>query len=185
VPDGPSRGGGAPDPDPPPYALTIDIAQDGGAWPEGAEALDRLIERAVAAALAAAAPRVPRADSLEVCVVLADDPFVHDLNNRYRGKDKATNVLSFPSGLAMLDPSAPRALGDVVLAFETVSAEAQAMGKALRAHVAHLVVHGTLHLLGYTHEDDEDGDIMTAAERAAMEAVGFSDPYANTEGAAA
>lgn len=184
MPNGQSRGETAPDPGSP-APLSIDIAQEDAAWAGAGEGLAALIERAVAAALNVAGARVPRALALEVSVVLAGDDFVQDLNRRYRGKDKATNVLSFPSGLAVPQSAATVGLGDLVLAYETVSGEARVAAKPFDAHVAHLIVHGTLHLVGYTHEGDEDGAAMVAAERAALGALGFGDPYAGHEGAAA
>ena len=184
MPDGQSCGETTPDPGSP-AALSVDIAQQDVAWDEAGEALPALIERAVAAALDAAGARVPQASALEVSVVLAGDDFVHDLNRRYRGKDKATNILSFPSGLAVPEGDGAFGLGDLVLAFETVNGEARTLSKPLDQHVAHLIAHGTLHLVGYTHEGDEDGDVMVAAERAALAALGFGDPYAGLEGAAA
>lgn len=166
-------------------ALEVDVICESAAWVTALDAAEPFAMRAVQAALAAARDRVPAAAGLEVSVVLADDAFVHDLNRRYRGKDKATNVLSFPSGLALVDTAAPRALCDIVLALETVTREAEAQGKAFGAHVAHLLVHGTLHLVGFTHEGDADGDVMADAERVAMATLGWGDPYAARDGAAA
>lgn len=166
-------------------ALEVDVICENDDWASALEAVETFAARAVEAALVAAGGHVPAAAGLEVSVVLADDAFVQDLNRRYRGKDKATNVLSFPCGLALLDPAMPRALGDIVLAFETVARESEAQGKLFGAHAAHLLVHGTLHLVGFTHEDDTDGDAMADTERAAMAALGWGDPYAVSDGAAA
>jgi probable rRNA maturation factor len=106
-----------------------------------------------------------------------------ELNRRWRGKDSATNVLSFPAqdfeaGPVSMPPrrlSLP--LGDVVLAFETVAAEAAAQGKSLDDHAAHLIVHGILHLLGLDHAAEEEAEAMEAMERAALAALGIADPY--------
>jgi probable rRNA maturation factor len=95
---------------------------------------------------------------------------LRELNRDFRGKDKPTNVLSFP------DP-APGALGDVALAFETCSAEARAQGKPLDAHLAHLVVHGTLHLLGWDHETVSEALAMEARERRTLRRLRLADPY--------
>jgi probable rRNA maturation factor len=96
---------------------------------------------------------------------------VRRLNAQYRGRDKPTNVLSFPQ------PAGPL-LGDVVLAAETVRAEAALAGKPLEAHMAHLIIHGFLHLIGYDHKGEEEAEAMEAVERAALERIGISDPYA-------
>ena len=133
-------------------------------------------------------PRRPLGEAefaLEVSVRLSDDAEVHALNNQYRGKDKPTNVLSFP----MLDPADFDALantddgevllGDIILAAETCAAEAAAKGWATTAYAQHLIVHGTLHLLGYDHELGEtEASEMEALERRACRALGLPDPYA-------
>jgi probable rRNA maturation factor len=108
-----------------------------------------------------------------VTVLLADDAEVRALNARFRGKDAATNVLSFPS------PANPEEhLGDVALAFETCKREAAEQGKPLSDHLQHLVAHGVLHLVGYDHEIDADAEVMEALERRILESLGVADPYA-------
>nr|WP_307725141.1 rRNA maturation RNase YbeY [Pararhodospirillum oryzae] len=119
---------------------------------------------------------------LDISLVLADDARVRALNATYRGKDAPTNVLSF----AALDeadappppPGAPLLLGDVILARETVVREAGEGDLAVADHVFHLVVHGVLHLLGYTHDTDEEAREMEGLETAILEAHGLRDPYA-------
>ena len=97
------------------------------------------------------------------------------LNARYRGKDKPTNVLSFP---AVEMPAGPeRPLGDLVICPDVLRVEARAQRKSLRAHWAHLVVHGTLHLVGYDHEDCADADRMERREIAVLRRLGFPNPY--------
>ncbi len=104
-------------------------------------------------------------------VALSDDRHVRKLNARDRRKDKPTNVLSYPSGEKIF-------LGDVVLARQTVWREARSQGKTKAAHVSHLVVHGTLHLLGYDHETGEaDAERMEALERRILKKLGIADPY--------
>ena len=109
-----------------------------------------------------------------VTVLLADDAFVQDLNSTYRQKHAPTNVLSFANTGAFSDPSV---LGDVVLAYETVLAEATQQNKPMINHCVHLVIHGIFHLLGYDHETDDDAAIMEAKETAALKILGIPDPY--------
>ena len=97
------------------------------------------------------------------------------LNARYRGHDKPTNVLSFPA--AELPEGPGRPLGDLVICPEVVRAEARAQHKTLRAHWAHLVVHGALHLVGYDHQDPADADRMERREVAVLRRLGFPNPY--------
>ena len=103
-----------------------------------------------------------------------------DLNSRYRGKKGPTNVLSFPAGAAELPGASgaePLPYGDLVICADVVEREAREQGKPLAAHWAHMVVHGTLHLQGYDHENAHDAGIMEARERALLAELGFPDPY--------
>lgn len=126
--------------------------------------------------------------SVEVSVRLTGDAEVRALNAAYRGKDKPTNVLSFPmvegerlEAFAAAD-GGEVLLGDVVLAHGVCAAEAAEKGVAVATHATHLVVHGMLHLLGYDHETgEEDAEAMEAVERDALAAIGIADPYAVTE----
>jgi probable rRNA maturation factor len=143
----------------------IDVEIEDPAWTEalgGAEGL----------ALAAAMAALPGADAREVAILLTDDASVRDLNARFRGQDKATNVLSFPA------PQASGSLGDIAVAFGVTAREAQAQGKPLAAHLQHLVVHGVLHLLGYDHLEDAEAEAMEAEERRILAGLGVADPYA-------
>ena len=117
-------------------------------------------------------------EAFEMSIVLDSDLAVQALNRDFRGKDAPTNVLSFPGydGAALL-PGQPAPLGDIILAHETLTREAGAQGKSLEQHLAHLLIHGFLHLLGYTHENDSEARIMEAKERAIMQQLGFPDPY--------
>jgi probable rRNA maturation factor len=140
------------------------------AWP-GAEAQ---VEQAVEAALAVAA--TGSSDPfLELAVRLDGDAAMRELNRLWRGKDRPTNVLSFPSPTG--PAGAPRHLGDIILAYDTVEKEADAEAKSLPAHATHLVVHGTLHLLGHDHEDEEAAEAMEALEIEALARLGVADPY--------
>lgn len=106
----------------------------------------------------------------EVSVLLADDARLQALNRDWRAVDRPTNVLSFPSGDAPF-------LGDLALALETARAEAAAEGKPLDHHLSHLLVHGTLHLLGYDHEEDAAAEAMESRETELLAALGIADPY--------
>jgi probable rRNA maturation factor len=138
---------------------------------------DDLVRRGAEAAFAVVegAP-----DAAEVSVLLTDDAAIRDLNRDWRGKDQPTNVLSFP---APVPPGAagPRHFGDIVLSFDTIRREAEDEGKTLRDHALHLVVHGTLHLLGYDHEDEAQAEVMENLEIQALARLGVRNPY---EGAA-
>jgi probable rRNA maturation factor len=128
----------------------------------------------------------PLADSrlaVEISVKFTSDAAVQSLNAGYRGKDRPTNVLSFPMVAPELLPPLASAdggeilLGDVVLAHGVCVGEADGRGLTLEDHAAHLVAHGVLHLLGYDHERDEGADAMETAERAALASIGIADPY--------
>ena len=100
------------------------------------------------------------------------------LNAAWRGKDKPTNVLSFPAPLARVPAGAPHALGDLVICAPVVAREAREQGKTTQAHWAHMVVHGVLHLLGYDHEIDRDAESMEAREMNLLATFGYPNPYA-------
>ena len=125
----------------------------------------------------AAGPR-----SVELSVRLAGDEEVRQLNVMWRGKDKPTNVLSFPladeSELAAAPIAGPELmLGDIILARGVCAAEADEKAIPIDQHAAHLMVHGTLHLLGYDHQDDETASDMEARETRALARLGIADPY--------
>ena len=111
----------------------------------------------------------------EVTIRLVDEAESHDLNLTYRGKDKSTNVLSFPFE-APPDIELPL-LGDLIICRQVVDREAAEQEKPLEAHWAHMVIHGSLHLLGYDHIDDDEAEEMEGLETEIMLALGFSDPY--------
>jgi probable rRNA maturation factor len=154
-------------------------------WPDTTD-WQNLADRAVAAALGETdyAAAVTTAVVVEVSVRFTSDAEVQTLNRDYRGKDKATNVLSFPMADPDLIASAADGddieilLGDIVLAEGVCAREAEERGIALADHAAHLLVHGTLHLLGYDHVDsDEEAEAMEAIERRALARLGLADPY--------
>jgi probable rRNA maturation factor len=126
--------------------------------------------------LATGAAEAALADEVEpgeISILLADDETVRDLNNRFRGKDTSTNVLSFPA-----HETATGQLGDIVLAYGVCAREAVEQNKPLAAHLQHLVAHGVLHLLGYDHEDDAEAEVMEDQERRILAGLGLPDPYA-------
>ncbi|MBS0476755.1 MAG: rRNA maturation RNase YbeY [Proteobacteria bacterium] len=159
--------------------MELDISIE-AAWPSPPD-WEELAERA-AAALAEIAPELasPR---LSVSLLFADDAEVHALNREWRGKDKPTNVLSFPmierDELLSLSPDGPpELLGDIALALETCAREADERGVTLEAHAAHLIVHGLLHLAGHDHEiSPADARAMEQREIKALALVGIADPY--------
>lgn len=123
-------------------------------------------------------------DNAELTIRVVDEMEGQALNQRYRGREGATNVLSFPcelpEGVPPGDVDALKLdelLGDVVICAPVVEREARTQGKASQAHWAHLVVHGVLHLLGYDHQAPEQAAGMEARERAILAGLGFPDPY--------
>ncbi|MDR3422536.1 MAG: rRNA maturation RNase YbeY [Xanthobacteraceae bacterium] len=149
-------------------ALKIDVLVESDLWkvlPDAASAARRAI------AEAATMLSTPRA---ELAIVLTDDSAVRLLNRAWRGVDAPTNVLSFPTRRAGGEPPL---IGDVVLAFETIAREARAEGKPIVHHVAHLAVHGFLHLLGYDHVRKADAEAMERIERDVLRRLAIPDPY--------
>lgn len=143
---------------------------------------EAVIQRAVAAAAESVDDDVADA---EVAVMLTDDAGIRTLNGNWRGIDKPTNVLSFPA----LQPEgawkpgdAPRMLGDIAIAYETMRREADEEHKPFDHHLSHLAVHGFLHLIGYDHEDDADAEEMEALETRILAHLGIPDPYADRAG---
>lgn len=128
--------------------------------------------RALARRAALAALKGSKRGDREVAILLADNATLRTLNKRFRKKDKPTNVLAFP------DSGEPDRLGDIAIAFETTVAEAAAQEKSIEDHLAHLVVHGTLHLLGHDHERAAEARKMEALEVRILAGMGVADPYA-------
>jgi len=111
---------------------------------------------------------------VEIALSVVDADESARLNGEYRDKHYATNVLSFP---AEVELPGLRVLGDLVVCWPVVVREAAEQGKSTAAHLAHMTVHGTLHLLGFDHIGDDEAEIMEAAERRALAALGYDDPY--------
>lgn len=174
-PPGPPAADAPTEPEPP-GRLCVTLVEEDGDWSGFGS-----ISEAVTAAVSALArhPRVSIAPGSEASVVLGSDALVRRLNGTYRGKDQPTNVLSFPfqrpPGASLEEQSE---LGDVVLAAETVGAEALAGSIEPRHHLQHLVVHGLLHLLGYDHQTDVDAERMERLETDILAKIGVPDPHA-------
>lgn len=157
--------------------MTLDI--DIEDWPAGP--WEALAQR-VAGAAVAIAPELGNS-RLSASVLFTSDEEVHVLNREWRGRDKPTNVLSFPmlereELLALASDGPPEMLGDIALAHGTCAREAAEKGIALADHAAHLIVHGLLHLAGHDHEiSTEDADRMEALEIAALAKLAIADPY--------
>ena len=160
--------------------LTLELAIDDPAWEADDGDWEARIHAAAAAAVAAArAVGALKPGAVEISALLTSDSEMRVLKGRHLGVDAPTNVLSFPAGNAPAIKGAPRFLGDIALGRGVCVAEATAAGKTLFDHVAHLVVHGTLHLLGYDHHNDADADAMEALEAKALASIGVADPYAD------
>ena len=149
---------------------------------------DDLIERAIAATVEEARLTTEPeafADDYELSIVLSDDAHVRELNGQWRGKDAATNVLSFPVHQIAPGARPPEPmLGDLVFARETCEREAGEQGKTVRDHFTHLLVHGLLHLYGHDHDSDGEAEAMEDLERRVLARLGIADPYAAMDGAA-
>ncbi len=150
-------------------APLIDIMLNSDLWNGEPEAED-IVRRAIAEA-----QRATSSPAAEIAILLTDDSEIRELNRRWRQQDKPTNVLSFPAP----ESGAEREhLGDIVIAFETVAREAREQDKPMAHHLAHLAVHGYLHLLGYDHGDDGEAEDMERTEVTILQRLGIANPYA-------
>lgn len=154
--------------------VAIQLLVEAGDWPSPEE-LEELASTVVDAVLAELG--IATAIS-ELSLVFTDDRRMRALNAGWRDKDKPTNVLSFPAFPAAKNGMIAPMLGDIVLAFETVSSEAALEQKPFEHHVCHLLAHGLLHLLGYDHETEAEAEEMEALERRILARLAISDPYA-------
>jgi probable rRNA maturation factor len=141
---------------------------------EGAEAI-------IARAHDAAISHEKTLGGRDVSVLLSSDDAIAELNGSFRGKAKPTNVLSFPFAGPFFGDGGKEPLGDIIIAYETVMREARQENKAPLDHLAHLTIHGLLHLAGYGHDDDRDAERMEALERTILADIGISDPYQTFE----
>lgn len=149
----------------------IEIAVECPAWQELGD-LEIIVAQCVDLALRELGEKLLK--GAEVSLLFCDDARMRELNRQFRGKDKATNVLSFP-GVDPLDSA--RFLGDIALAHETIAREAEEQGKSFEHHVRHMIVHGFLHLLGYDHEAEAEALEMEAMEIRILERLGIENPY--------
>lgn len=144
------------------------------AWERAVPEIERL--SLAAARLALKNSGMP--DETELSLVLTDDREIRELNRAWRGQDKPTNVLSFPGDRAASAPGAPVLLGDVIVAYETACREVEGGAAAsLSDHLAHLIVHGVLHLVGHDHEEDTEAEAMERLESRLLAELGIPDPY--------
>lgn len=123
-------------------------------------------------------PKLNYLQPIHATILLANDARLFELNAQFRDQHKATNVLSFPSGDAEIDPDTGKLyLGDIAISFETVLKESENTDKSLEQHLTHMIVHGVLHLAGYDHETDEEADEMEGFEIEILGELGISNPY--------
>lgn len=159
--------------------LVVTIVREDGDWSVFGVLDDAIRETAAAVARH---PHNRLGQVSEACIVLGSDALVRRLNRTYRGKDAATNVLSFPyqppPAAALEHAGESTYLGDVVLAAETVAAEARARVIEPLAHVQHLVLHGLLHLVGFDHGTEAEARAMEGLETEILASLGVADPYA-------
>jgi len=160
-------------------SILITIESDAwvSAWPDAKAD----IARAAWLCLERAMPELSTGQ-IEISVLLCDDAAIQDLNRNYRGKDKPTNVLSFPQSdiedirnYAAGDP--PVMLGDIIMAHETITREAQEQNKDLHDHIMHMIVHSILHLLGYDHTEEKDAEEMEKLEITILKTINIKNPY--------
>lgn len=151
--------------------LEIDIRCADASWQPDSAQIEAVVRRAAVAAL----DGVSRPASLNV--LLTGDAEMAELNARWRGKDGPTNVLSFPSDDVAALPGEPLFLGDIAVARETLEREAHRDKVPFTDHLAHLIVHGVLHLRGYDHETEQEAIEMESRETALLAALGIADPY--------
>jgi probable rRNA maturation factor len=153
-------------------APSVDILVESPLW-EGEPEHKAILRKAIAAAAARAASSKPA----ELAIVLTDDSAIRALNRKWRGRDEPTNVLSFPAGSARAVTDQAAHLGDIVIAYETSAREASGERKSFAQHLAHLAVHGYLHLLGFDHATEDQAVVMERLEAEILSHLGVANPY--------
>lgn len=160
--------------------LELQISVEKGAWPSE-EGLRETSERVLGTAAKFLAQEekqpFPKARAPEVSLVFTSDEEIRGINAEWRGQDKPTNVLSFPAFPLTPGKMPGPMLGDIIFAQETLTREATDLGKSFDDHLAHLLVHGFLHLFGYDHMEDEEAEKMEGLETRILAELGLSDPY--------
>ncbi len=164
-------------------SLNVDIDIDGNLW--AAEGITKADFRGCCVEVFNEVQRLCEFDSggiaeCEIAILLTSNAKLQSLNLQFRGEDKPTNVLSFAAlnfDCPTLKDGSPLFLGDIAIAFETVNCEAREQNKTMSDHLSHMIIHGTLHLLGYDHEDEKGAQKMEAIERKILEAQNIADPY--------
>lgn len=167
----------------PPAPVELQIAIEAEGW-DDADALHALCDRvlgAAAACLAAQTDQPMPSEPPELSLLFTDDEAMRKINARWRDKDAATNVLSFPAVPLVPGRMPAPMLGDIVFARETIAREAKEGRRSFQDHLAHLVVHGYLHLFGYDHVEPADAEVMEGLETRILATLGISDPYGHTE----
>jgi probable rRNA maturation factor len=164
-----------------PSGITVDVLSESPLW-EAEPGAEAVVRRAISQAAAAAGAAAPAATAAapEVAVLLCDDAMIAALNAQWRGREEPTNVLSFPAAPAAGTSGSESGvvhLGDIAIACETVIREAREQGRTVSQHLAHMAVHGFLHLLGYDHQTDDEAERMEGLEREILAGLGISDPY--------
>lgn len=160
--------------------INIEVNIEEDKWNSEIPDAEEIITKASIAALCGAGI-YNRGRNIEVSVLLTNDKSIKKLNSDYRYKNKPTNVLSFPQEEFVAgeydNAGTEISLGDVIFAIETIQKESEEQGKPVDNHLAHLSVHGTLHLLGFDHEEDLEAEIMEALEVKILKSIGIENPY--------
>ena len=164
-------------------SFSVDVLAD-TQWLEALATVEAVVKECVAETFFIVCPKLIKTHEIEVTISLSDNDYVQELNKKYRGKDRATNVLSFANyegrswrQSGIVDDKIPLLFGDIILAYGVVAKEAKEQNKKFESHLSHLVVHGCLHLLGYDHLTEEDAEKMEGLEKEILFGLGIKNPY--------